>query len=70
MTLRLGIVLPTYNERGNLRGMVERLDAALTLDLRLEQTLAAHTAMFVALDNALDASIETGATADGAGVRR
>ena len=29
MTLRLGIVLPTYNERGNLRGMVERLDAAL-----------------------------------------
>ena len=21
MTLRLGIVLPTYNERGNLRGM-------------------------------------------------
>lgn len=42
-----------------------RLDAALTLDLRLEQTLAARTAMFVALDNALDASIETGATADG-----
>jgi dolichol-phosphate mannosyltransferase len=29
MTLQLGIVLPTYNERGNLRGMVERLDAAL-----------------------------------------
>ena len=29
MTLRLGIVLPTYNERGNLRGMVTRLDAAL-----------------------------------------
>ncbi len=29
MKLRLGIVLPTYNERGNLRGMVERLDAAL-----------------------------------------
>ena len=30
MTLRLGIVLPTFNERGNLRTMVERLDAALT----------------------------------------
>jgi len=29
MTIRLGIVLPTYNERGNLRGMVDRLDAAL-----------------------------------------
>ncbi|MBS0254255.1 MAG: glycosyltransferase family 2 protein [Proteobacteria bacterium] len=29
MTLRLGIVLPTYNERGNLAGMVKRLDAAL-----------------------------------------
>ena len=30
MTLRLGVVLPTYNERKNLRGMVERLDRALT----------------------------------------
>ncbi|MFM6951077.1 MAG: polyprenol monophosphomannose synthase, partial [Novosphingobium sp.] len=30
MTLRLGVVLPTYNERKNLRGMVERLDKALT----------------------------------------
>ena len=29
MTLRLGVVLPTYNERNNLRGMVERLDKAL-----------------------------------------
>ncbi len=29
MTLRLGIVLPTYNERGNLRSMVARIDAAL-----------------------------------------
>ncbi len=29
MTLRLGIVLPTYNERKNLRGMIERLDSAL-----------------------------------------
>lgn len=29
MTLRLGVVLPTYNERKNLRTMVERLDAAL-----------------------------------------
>ena len=27
--LQLGIVLPTYNERGNLRTMIERLDAAL-----------------------------------------
>jgi len=27
--LRLGVILPTFNERGNLRGMVERLDAAL-----------------------------------------
>lgn len=30
MTLRLGVVLPTYNERNNLRGMVERIDAALS----------------------------------------
>lgn len=29
MTIRLGVVLPTYNERANLRGMVERLDKAL-----------------------------------------
>ena len=29
MTLQLGVVLPTYNERKNLRGMVERLDKAL-----------------------------------------
>ncbi len=29
MTLRLGVVLPTYNERGNLRLLVERLDKAL-----------------------------------------
>ncbi len=27
--LQLGIVLPTYNERGNVRGMVQRLDEAL-----------------------------------------
>ena len=29
MTLRLGVVLPTYNERKNLRGMIQRLDKAL-----------------------------------------
>ena len=29
MTLQLAIVLPTYNERGNLQAMVERLDQAL-----------------------------------------
>lgn len=29
MSIRLGVVLPTYNERKNLRGMVERLDKAL-----------------------------------------
>ena len=28
-TIQLGIVLPTYNERGNIRSMVERLDVAL-----------------------------------------
>ncbi|HEY6868249.1 MAG TPA: glycosyltransferase family 2 protein [Novosphingobium sp.] len=27
--IRLGVVLPTYNERGNLRSMIARLDAAL-----------------------------------------
>ncbi|HYD86317.1 MAG TPA: TonB-dependent receptor [Vitreimonas sp.] len=41
-----------------------RLEAALTLDLRYEQDVTANTAVFVALDNALDAAIETGATAD------
>ncbi|MEO5604517.1 MAG: glycosyltransferase family 2 protein [Novosphingobium sp.] len=30
MTLQLAVVLPTYNERGNLRSMIERLDQALT----------------------------------------
>lgn len=29
MTLQLAIVLPTFNERGNLRSMIERLDQAL-----------------------------------------
>ncbi|MGH6787519.1 MAG: glycosyltransferase [Novosphingobium sp.] len=29
MTLELAIVLPTYNERGNLSALVERMDAAL-----------------------------------------
>ena len=29
MTLQLAIVLPTLNERANLRALVERLDAAL-----------------------------------------
>lgn len=29
MSLRLGIVLPTFNERNNLRSLVERIDAAL-----------------------------------------
>ena len=29
MTLQLAIVLPTLNERGNLRPLVDRLDAAL-----------------------------------------
>jgi dolichol-phosphate mannosyltransferase len=29
MSLQLAIVLPTYNERGNLRSMIERLDQAL-----------------------------------------
>lgn len=30
MSLRLAIILPTYNERSNLRPLVERLEAALT----------------------------------------
>ena len=29
MTLQLAIVLPTLNERANLRALVERLDAAM-----------------------------------------
>ena len=29
MSIRLGVVLPTYNERKNLRGMIDRLDKAL-----------------------------------------
>jgi len=29
MSIRLGVVLPTYNERKNLRGMIGRLDKAL-----------------------------------------
>lgn len=42
-----------------------RLDAALTLDLRLEQSVSESTSAFVAIDNATDTAIETGATADG-----
>jgi outer membrane cobalamin receptor len=42
-----------------------RLGEALTLDLRFEQDVTAHAGVFIALDNALDSEIETGATADG-----
>jgi outer membrane cobalamin receptor len=42
-----------------------RLDEALTLDLRFEQDVTSNAAIFLALDNALDTAIETGATADG-----
>jgi len=41
-----------------------RLAPALTLDLRFEQDVIKNTAMFIALDNALDAEVESGATAD------
>ena len=41
-----------------------RLAPALTLDLRLEQDVSESASLFVALDNAIDADIETGATAD------
>ena len=42
-----------------------RLDEAFTLDLRFEQDVTSNAALFLALDNALDTAIETGATADG-----
>lgn len=42
-----------------------RLGKALSLDLRVEQNVANNAALFAAWDNALDAEIETGATADG-----
>lgn len=42
-----------------------RLGDALTLDLRFEQDVTERAALFIALDNALDAEIATGATADG-----
>jgi outer membrane receptor protein involved in Fe transport len=42
-----------------------RLDDALTLDLRFEQELTPRAALFIALDNALDTAVETGAAADG-----
>lgn len=42
-----------------------RLGEALTLDLRFEQNITPHASAFIALDNALDSEIETGATADG-----
>lgn len=41
------------------------LDAAAALDLRAEQRLHGGVSAFVALDNALDADIETAETADG-----
>lgn len=42
-----------------------RLASAFTLDLRVEHRVAAGASLFVALDNAFDAEIETGETADG-----
>jgi len=41
-----------------------RLAPALMLDLRIEQDVNESASLFIALDNALDAEIETGATAD------
>ncbi|MBC7768048.1 MAG: TonB-dependent receptor, partial [Phycisphaerales bacterium] len=41
-----------------------RLEDALTFDLRFEQNVTDNASAFIALDNALDADIETGATAD------
>ena len=41
------------------------LDAAMMLDLRAEQRLARGVSVYAALDNALDAEIETAETADG-----
>lgn len=42
-----------------------QLDAAILLDLRAEQHLARGVSIYAALDNALDADIETAETADG-----
>lgn len=42
-----------------------RLAPALSVDLRFEQRVTPSASIFVALDNAFDAEIETGATADG-----
>jgi len=41
------------------------LDAALVLDLRAEQRVRDGVSVFVALDNALDANVETAESADG-----
>lgn len=49
MTLQLAIVLPTYNERGNLRSMVERLDRAL---------LGIHWEAIVVDDNSPDGTAD------------
>lgn len=42
-----------------------RLGPATTLDLRFEQDVAAPLSLFVALDNALDADVQTGEASDG-----
>ena len=42
-----------------------RLGEALTLDLRFEQDVTERAALFIAVDNAFDAEIATGATSDG-----
>ncbi len=63
-TLSLDVSYESERFEDDLNSRV--LGAATTLDLRAEQRVTPRLALFAALDNALDAAVETGETADGA----
>ncbi|MCX7358078.1 MAG: TonB-dependent receptor [Alphaproteobacteria bacterium] len=62
-TLSAALIYETARFEDDLNS--RELDAAATLDLRAEQRLRAGVSVYAALDNALDADVETAETGDG-----
>ena len=62
-TLSAALIYETARFEDDLNG--RELDAAAILDLRAEQRLRAGVSVYAALDNALDADVETAESGDG-----
>jgi outer membrane receptor protein involved in Fe transport len=63
MTLSAALIYESERFDDDLNSRV--LESAVTLDLRAEQALTDQVSIYAALDNALDADLETAETADG-----